>query len=432
MGNLIAPSTDLTFVPGPCPPQRCAPFATYHSDSRVHSGDEGVVVELGSRWRAGDAAVLLGGIRRALARDVPLTLVHRGAGGGSLLQAASGEWPRLRCREIVQDRHASFRPRSPRWTQYRLPAPDPASGPAREPAGVAISGGLGGIGLALASRLAAAGHRLWLLDRRPAAGLPAAALRRLAAVVTRTHVVVDQVDVTAAVPAAPFPITRLVHAAGELDLTPVGELADDDLERLAGGKAGALRTLVRALAPAGLRSVVAFGSTESRRPHRLFGGYALANELLRREAARLRQEHPGMRVVTAEWSLWSAVGMGAAAAAMAGRAGFAVVPPDWGVQVTEQLLDERRPAPEEIALGGPQPTPDRPLAAIGGVGGSSLAMDDASVRRLVELCRPGRAARHRPVGPRDRVVRAQVAGHTVYTWGSGCRDWNTRTPRRTG
>ncbi|MFG3442761.1 KR domain-containing protein [Nonomuraea sp. NPDC047897] len=401
-------------------------MATPHFDSRIHSGDEGVVVELGSRWRAGDATLLLDGIRRALAGDVPLTLSHCGAGGGSLLQAASGEWPGLRCREVVRGRHASFRPRAPRWTQYRLPAPAPG----REPVGVAISGGLGGIGLVLAARLAAAGHRLWLLDRRPAAGLSAAARRRLASVVTRTRVVVDQADVTAAVPTPPFPITWLVHAAGELDLTPVRELAGDDLERLAEGKAAALRTLVRALAPAGLRSVVAFGSTESRRPHRLFGGYALANELLRREAARLRHDHPGTRVVTAEWSLWSAVGMGAAAAAMAGRAGFAVVPPDWGAQVTERLLDERQPVPEEIALGGPQPTPERPLAAVAGIGGTSLALDDASVRRLVELCRPSRTAPHRPVGRPDRVVRAQVAGHTVYTWGSGCRDWNTGTPWR--
>ncbi|MEV0520575.1 KR domain-containing protein, partial [Nonomuraea sp. NPDC050405] len=293
-------------------------------------------------------------------------------------------------------------------------------------------GGLGGIGLALAARLAAAGHPLWLLDRRPAESLSPAARRRLAAIVTRTRVVVDRTDVTADVPPAPFPITRLVHAAGELHLSPLAEMAGDELERLADGKARALRTLVGALAPAGLRSVVAFGSTESRRPHRLFGAYALANELLRREAARLRQEHPGMRVVTAEWSLWSAVGMGAAAAAMAGRAGFAIVPPAWGVQVTEHLLDERRPAPDEIVLGGPQPTPDRPLAAVGGIGGSSLALDDASVRRLVELCRPGRAARHQPVGRRDRVIRAQVADHTVYTWGSGCQDWTTRTPRRQG
>lgn len=427
MGNLIAPNTDLTFVPGPCPPRPCALPETRLSGSRVHADDDGILVELGARWRPGDAALLLGGIRRAAERDLPLTLAHRGAGGGSLLRAASREWPHLRHREIVRDGRESFRTRPPRWMRYRLPAP---SGPGGEPAGVAISGGLGGIGLALAARLAAAGHPLWLLDRRPAAGLPAAGRRRLAATIARTRVVVDQADVTAAVPAAPFPITHLVHAAGELDLAPLADLAADDLERLAGGKATALRNLVEALIPAGLRSVVAFGSTESRHPHRLFGGYALANELLRREAARLREERPEVRVVTAEWSLWSAVGMGAASAGMAGRAGFAVVPPEWGVQVTERLLDRRRPMPEEIVLGGPQPTPERPVAAISGIGGSSLVVDDASVRRLVRLCLPGGTARHRQVGPRDRIVRAQVADDTVYTWGSGHRDWTTRAPGR--
>jgi NADP-dependent 3-hydroxy acid dehydrogenase YdfG len=428
MGNLIAPGTDLTFIPKPCPPQRCPPMATSNSDSRIHSTGDGIVVELGRCWQPGDATLLLDGIRQALARDVPLTLAHRGAGGTSLIQAASTESPGLRCREIVHGRHASFQPRPPRWMQHRLPG----AVPGREPTGVAITGGLGGIGLALAARLAAAGHRLWLLDKRPAGSLSAAARQRLAAVITRTRVIVDQADVTAAVPAAPFPISHLVHAAGELCLTPLDEVADDDLERLAGGKAGGLRNLVAALAPAGLRSVVAFGSTESRRPHRLFAAYALANELLRREAARLRQENRRLRIVTAEWSLWSTVGMAAAGADMAARAGFAIVPPSWGVQVVERLLDERQPIPEEIVLGGPQPTPDRPLAAIAGVGGSSLARDDASVRRLVELCRPARAAPHRPVGRHDRVVRAQVADGTVYTWGSGCSDWTTRTPRRQG
>ncbi|MEW9552902.1 KR domain-containing protein [Nonomuraea sp. NPDC050783] len=390
---------------------------------------DGIVVELGERWRAGDAALLLGGLRRAASGGVPLTLVHRGAGGGSLLQAAAGEWAGLRCRELVRTGQGCFQPSPPRWIQHRLPAPAPPSDP---PGGVAISGGLGGIGLVLAARLAAAGHPLWLLDRRSAGDLTAAERRLLAATLTRTRVAVDRADVTAAVPAAPFPVAHLVHAAGELELTPLDELADGDLERLAAGKAAALRRLVEALAPGGLRSVVAFGSTESRRAHRLFGAYALANELLRREAARLRRERPGIGFVTAEWSLWSAVGMGAASAAMAGRAGFAIVPPDWGTRIAAQLLLDPRPMPPEIVLGGPQPEPARPVAAISGVGGCTLAVDDASVRRLVRLCRPDGAARHQPVGAADRVIRAQVAGDTVYTWGSGWRDWTTRTARRQG
>ncbi|OXM65906.1 KR domain-containing protein [Amycolatopsis vastitatis] len=386
--------------------------------------DDGIVVELGARWRAGDATLVLEAIHAAADGGVPLTLVHRGAGGRSLLLAASAEWPRLTCREVVRDTHAAFRPRPERWAHHRLlPAGRPMG-----PTGIAISGGLGGLGLALAARLGAAGHRLWLLDRRPVSGLALADQHRLAAVARATRVVVHQSDVTKAVPDSPFPVTALVHAAGELELHPLRDIGAGRLERLAPAKAAALRTLVRALAPGGLRSVVVFGSAESRRPHPLFGGYALANELVRLEAARLRRKHRGVRLVTAEWSLWSDVGMAGPSAGAAAAAGFATVPPDWGAQAAELLLDAGNSVPGELVLGGPQPTPDRPLAAIAGVAGSSVARDGRSVDRLVALCRPVRGGRHRVAGGRGTVVRAVVDGRAVATWTSPVHDWADRRP----
>jgi len=426
MGDLLAPNTDLTFVPKVRDPKRCRPWVAPLSGSRIRVTGEGIFVELGAHRRAGDAALMLGGIRKAVTGNLPLTLVHRGAGGRSLLQAAEVEWPGLNCREIECGAQISFRPRSPRWTQHRLPD---AAGH-RPPTGVVIAGGLGGLGLEVAAHLAAAGHRLWLLDRRPVTVLPVAAQNRLAEIALRTHVVVDRADVTSAVPRRPFPVTQLVHAAGELELAPLRDTSPDDLERLAHGKAAALRVLVRALGGAGLRSVVVFGSTESRRPHRLFGGYALANEFLRREAAQLRRKHRRLRIVVAEWSLWSEVGMAAASAGMATGAGFATVPPAWGAQITELLLDERHPVPDEVVLGGPQPTADRPLSAIAGVGGSTVSHADESVNRLVELCKPTPADAHRPADRRGSVVRAVVTGRAVRTWGSGSQDWNGAEPGR--
>jgi hypothetical protein len=439
MSSQLAATTDLTFVARPRRPVPVAgPALPAGGRSRLAEQPAGVLVELGARWRPGDATLLLAGIRRAIRQDAPITLCHRGAGGMSLLRAAAAEQPGLRVRERIRGQDGLlYKQPSPHWQRRPLP-----TGSGQRRAAVAITGGLGGIGLRLAAHLGELGHPIWLIDRRPVSGLPSTAQHALSRLATRTRLVVSQADVRTGCGQPPFPIRHLVYAAGELELVPVAELDADELERRAGAKAGGLRRCTEQLLAGGLRSVLAFGSVESRHPHRTFGGYALANELLRLEADRLRERHRRLRLVTAEWTLWDEVGMAADAARFAGRAGFAVVPADWGAQASASLLTQPGELPDGLALGGPQSDADQPVRAIAGIGGSSHCLRQPSVDRLVALCRHGQArgrrrdlatarglaAGHRlaPVAA-DRgagpVLRAVVRGGRLGAWASSPGSW---------
>jgi NADP-dependent 3-hydroxy acid dehydrogenase YdfG len=435
MTEMLDAATDLTFVPVR------RPLRTATAPTRgISDREREVVVRLGRRWQQGDAGILLSAVSLALRRDAGITLEHAGAGGVSLLRAAAAEYPNLRVDEVVR-RHtaAPLKVRPVRWQRHPLSGPGPVPGNGA----VAITGGLGGIGLSLAAGLAGAGHPLWLIDRRPVSNLPVAAQHLLGALAARGPVVVSRADTGARPPAAPFPIEHLVCAAGDLELCPVRELTADGLEDAATAKSRGLAGWVPALAPGGLRSVVAFGSVESRRPHRGFAAYALANELLRREAGRLRREHPSIRIVVAEWSLWSQVGMAAASADRAAGAGFAVVPPAWGVAATRALLAPGPDGPDDVVLGGPQSSAAQPLRVVAGVAGSAHSRTPDQVDRLLRLCRPAGAnppqhpsdpfeAGHRPglgagTGP---VVRAVVRGRRVGCWLSPTDRWEAldRTP----
>jgi|GEM_PF-4332197 len=432
MSTLLAASTDLTFVARRRPPVPVPGADSPRSPgpSRWREQRAGVWVELGASWRAGDAEVLLAGISRAIALGAPFTLCHRGAGGMSLVRAAALEQPHLRVRERIRGGDGGLHKQPPpHWRRCALTA-----GRTEEDGAVAITGGLGGIGLRLATQLAESGRSIWLLDRQAVSGLPVSAQQVLGRLASRTRVVVGQLDVRTGCGRPPFPISHLVHAAGELDLLPVAELDAGRLERYAVAKAAGLRRCTEDLLATGLRSVVVFGSVESRRPHRGFGSYALANELVRLEADRLRDRYPRLGVCTAEWSLWSDVGMAADAARFAGLAGFAVVPADWGAQAGAALLARGGELPAELALGGPQSDAEQPVRAIAGIGGSSHSLQPRSVQRLVSLCRPSRPrarAGEWVAAPRDSdsapVLRAVVRGRRIGTWASTPASWEPVT-----
>jgi len=420
---LLVGATDLTFVPinsDHHPTDEVSPTGP----SGLERRDREIIVRLGRHWRRGDAALLLAAVRQALAENALLTLRHRGAGGSSLLRAAATEHPELRIREQLRGpaRSRSTHDRDVidlRWRKTRLEPLDRTEPP--QP--VAITGGLGGIGLALASRLVQHGHRVWLVDRRPVTGLPPGDQHRLSLLAATGLVAVGTADATATVPRPPFGIRHLVAAAGELRLGRIADLRADELEMTARAKSLSLRRWVKALVPEGLTSVLAFGAVESRRPHTGFGGYALANELLRLEADRLRRKHPRLRICLAEWSLWSHVGMGSSTAFIAERSGFAVVPPDWGAAAAHRLVIA--PAPDVLALGGPQSTPRQPLRVIAGIGGTAHGRCPDRLERLARLCRPvpGGAAPPAPPPGIGSVVRATASGAGLTWWSTGADEW---------
>lgn len=301
----------------------------------------GTAVLLGTAFAPRDNALLLEGVRAAVHRGGRLVLLHLGAGGTSLLRAAMGENRRLRGISVELPPHPSAaalatadalaagdfstaselrvdqegRVTATDWRPAPLPEPPPGgAGP-----GVAVvTGGLGGLGIRVAAVLAERdGLHPVLVDRRaPGDELPEATrryLRRLAD--GPTGVTVRRADVTvpgelaAALADLPAPASVLVHCAGVMCHGPASRYAPDELAAAQAVKVAGLGNAVAALDPARLRSLVVFGSMLAEREPHTLGGYALANELLGRAAARLSARLPQTATVVAQWSIWAGAGM---------------------------------------------------------------------------------------------------------------------------
>ncbi|MEV4741001.1 KR domain-containing protein [Streptomyces sp. NPDC049555] len=328
-------------------------------------GERAVAVVLGAEHRPRDNALLLEGVARAAATPGRrLVLVHRGAGGASLLRAAALEAPGLKVTaleqagpltaervarlvraagdgaevRVAQDGTATRTV----WQPAALPAPAPAGGT------VLVTGGLGGLGLRAAGVLAArAGWRPVLLDVTAPGQLDAISARllaRLRAAVPRTRVLTADVTDPKAVASALWrlatPVHAVVHCAGLVDGGPVAGSHPADLARLQAAKAGGLHAVLDALDVGALRQVVVFGSITARVPHRQMGGYGFANELLRRQALRRAAALPHCATVVAEWSVWSGAGQAHAMGAVpqARRMGMAPVPLGPGMAALLRLM----------------------------------------------------------------------------------------------
>jgi hypothetical protein len=361
-----------------------ASFLEGGSDNRDRA--RGMVVALGSRHGPAATRTLLEAVRRAVRGSGPLVLMHSGAGGGSLLgtlrrehrdvqvlvieTAATPAAVRAACAHakappdgdgelaIDQDGRATV----PAWT----PVPPLQGDVPLDPGDVVlITGGFGGLGTAVAGRLAERfGVRPVLADvaDRPTPR----AFQRLRMDVT------DADEVRAAL--APVAPAAILHCAGTIAGGPVRTLRPDDIARIAAPKSLGLRNVVTALADRPPRVVLAFGSLLSRFPHGGTGAYALANELLRREADRLAGEMPGTRFLTAEWTVWEGAGMAERMGAVgeARRAGYTPVPVADGVEVACDLLAWRGPETAVVVSDalplGTRTTPSRTLATHRGGG----------------------------------------------------------------
>lgn len=377
--------------------------------ARVSGAAPAVAVVLGEHYgRRADRALLQGlALRRA--HGWPLVLVHRGAGGGSLLRAVALEEPgpplatveltvagaETTVAEVARaalgdtrrpdppgsrrdvlagaDGHTSFA----QWLPSTLPRGAPAAGP------VLVTGGLGGLGLRVAAVLAAAGaDDITLLDMTTPGALPradTAVLGRLRARVPGLRVltadVTDRASVARALAGA-RPVT-VVHCAGRVAGAPVSDCAPADLAALRGPKATGLSHVLAAVELSSLRALLCFGSVTSHRAHRMMGGYGLANEILRRRALAFAPRLPGCAVVVAEWSLWSGAGQAHRMGVVAGatRQGMAPIPLRTGLDAVTRLLAWPR-GPEHAAALLLTPVAYGALpAAVGDGGGTAWHSD---------------------------------------------------------
>jgi enediyne polyketide synthase len=233
-----------------------------------------------------------------------------------------------------------------------------------------VTGGGKGIGaecvLALARRT---GVRLGLLGRsQPSTDETLAAnLQRFAAAGVRFHYcsadVTDAAGVRAAIQEVTSrlgPVTAVLHAAGFNHPQRLETLDRDAFLRTWRPKVEGARHVLDAVDPQRLRLLIAFGSIIARTGLQGQADYAVANEGLTRLVERWRQTHPHCRCLSAEFSVWSSVGMGERLGTIDAlkQQGISPIPPDEGVGVLERLLAADEPVTAAVVAGrfGAPPT----------------------------------------------------------------------------
>ncbi|GAA5179043.1 hypothetical protein GCM10023322_07800 [Rugosimonospora acidiphila] len=316
-----------------------APVLTAAGDGAPRAG-AGTAVLLGTEFTPADNALLATGVRAAVRRGGRLVLLHLGAGGASLVRAALGENRALRGLTVELPARPSAaalasaarlatgdvstavelrvdqqgRVTGTGWRPVRLPDPVPGGA---GPGLAVITGGLGGLGIRVAGVLAERDHlHPVLVDRGDPDELPPATARYLSCLSGGpTGVTVRRADLTVPAQAAaalvglPGPVRVLVHCAGVMCHGPASGYAPEELAAAQAVKVAGLANTLAAIDSRRLRSLVVFGSMLAERPPHTLGGYALANELLRRAVPRLTAGLPGTDAVVAQWSIWSGAGM---------------------------------------------------------------------------------------------------------------------------
>ncbi|MFF8474134.1 SDR family NAD(P)-dependent oxidoreductase [Streptomyces sp. NPDC015414] len=219
-----------------------------------------------------------------------------------------------------------------------------------------ITGGLGGIGRTLATRLARfPGTRLALLSRRTPdgddGGPAAALLRELRA--SGTEVLALRADVTDAgslstaldeVRAAFGTIDGVVHAAGVPGGGSVALRDDQDARAVFGPKVTGTRNLLAALRPDEARVLLVCSSLATVVPTYGQADYAAANAYLA-AAAEAEAAHGVRHAVAVDWDMWAEVGMASEAEVPADLQAFqermlaGALTPEQGARAFAALLD---------------------------------------------------------------------------------------------
>jgi NAD(P)-dependent dehydrogenase (short-subunit alcohol dehydrogenase family)/acyl carrier protein len=221
---------------------------------------------------------------------------------------------------------------------------------AMDPAGIyVLTGGLGGIGLAVACWLVEKGARRLVLVGRHLPGPEATAtLQRLRAAGAEVRVERADVAVPASLAAVFDPIDRarlrgVFHIAGVLEDGPTEELDVESATRVLAPKVDGAWNLHGATLEAPLDFFVLFSSASA-----LFGApgqasYAAANAFL--DALAHHRRSLGLAALSVAWGAWSEVGMAAALIRPGGRLaerGYQPLSTARALAALEELLEESR------------------------------------------------------------------------------------------
>jgi NAD(P)-dependent dehydrogenase (short-subunit alcohol dehydrogenase family)/SAM-dependent methyltransferase/acyl carrier protein len=295
----------------------------------------------------------------------------------------------------------------PRLVRIALAA-GPADGPALHPdASYLVTGGLRGLGLAVAEWLAARGARnLVLAGRRPPGPEALAAIERLEGAGVR--VVALQADVSEApgteraVAAARElgPLRGVVHSAGQLDDGALLQLTPERLEAVAAPKVRGTLHLLDALGGAELDFLCLFSSGAALLGSAGQANHAAANAFLDGLASWLQVR--GVPAVSIGWGPWAEIG--AAAGRGAGAApGVGRISPADGLEALRLALT---PTPDGL--------PRRAYVAALPVDWTALA-GACRVALLGELARPRARATAPVAAARGRREAGDLAADLAAT-----------------
>ncbi|MFH8367579.1 type I polyketide synthase [Streptomyces sp. NPDC018031] len=264
-----------------------------------------------------------------------------------------------------------------RLVRRELPA---APGPAvewRTDASYLVTGGLGGLGLAVARSMVLAGARHLVLAGRTAlpprgewaaldqdtvAGRRVAAVRELESL--GAAVTVETFDVAAEEQVRAFlerfdregrpPVRGVVHTAGVGEVVPVLDLDPEALERTLRPKAGGAVVLDRLFADRELDFFVLFSSVSSLLSSPFVAGYAAANAFL--DALARSRRAQGRPAVSVNWGIWRSLGMAerGAEATPGLSAGMGTLPPAQALRMFHRLLRHEDPQVAVVPVDWPE------------------------------------------------------------------------------
>ena len=124
-----------------------------------------------------------------------------------------------------------------------------------------------------------------------------------------TYRQVDVCDRQSVAELADEPITGLVHGAGILNDRLLTDLTIDNFQQVYAPKVHGLQNLLEQFDPSRLQYLVLFSSLTARYGRKGQLAYAVANEILNKQAQQLSQRYPKLKVVAFNFGPWQGGGM---------------------------------------------------------------------------------------------------------------------------